>query len=843
MKKPEILSPAGDIECIKAAFAAGADAVYFGLPFFNARQRAKNIEPKQLPLIVSEAKLRGIKLYLTLNTLITEEEIPSLLDAIDTAMISGITDFIIQDMGILYILKKIYPMAKIHISTQATTHTKGQIVFFSKCNIARVNLARELSLSEIKEITKLAHKNNIETEVFIHGSYCISYSGQCYLCSFLEGCSGNRGLCQQNCRRLYKKGNKKSYYLNLKDNSALEHSSELMDTGVDSLKIEGRIKSPAYVYSIIKGWKTVLNNKEKKDTAILLLDGVFNRLFTSGYLLNSVSNSMFSETPLDRSLKKIAEVLSYSADNFLLEISHQIKSDLPSEIIIKDKYGYFICTAIAENIVSNNTKEKTDKQSFKRNDKPILYKIKITGKLDGKIKKGNEVFASRPALEAGEIEKTIESTVFRKIPVSAEISAASGEHFNLKLTAMNKHGIYESENPLSISVKNSTSKEDISKQLSRFGNTPFELENIIFKKWENNAFIPSSLINIARRKCTAEVLETIDSPRKDVFLKQYYTSGVPSVTTIDTDFHRYDIKNKLSVLIDNIVTAEKLKSLYGEKIDIILEVNDPTSNTNIDKTFTLFFPSVIEYSAEEKYKQLIKSCNNKIILNNTSFIETILDSGKEWIAGPFLNITNTLALKLFSEVSDCRGAVVSLELSLDQIKLLAERSDLPLYCFIYSAVKLMTTRQCLLEYKCGKKISDSSCYYNCCGEAFLDEINGRKLKIYKRKWNYTELYDTNFLLALEIVSAIKNDAPCFKASPAITRSTDKGVLHNPLSTNKVSNFIIDLRNFSFAEHNSDTIPIITELFINYLENPSSGNKIKITKLFKTTSKGNLKKGI
>jgi len=811
VKKPEILSPAGDIECIKAAFAAEADAVYFGLPFFNARQRAKNIEPKQLPLIVSEAKLRGIKLYLTLNTLITEKEIPSVLDAIDTAMISGITDFIIQDMGVLYILKKIYPMAKIHISTQTTTHTKGQTIFFSKCNITRVNLARELSLPEIKEITELAHKNNIETEVFIHGSYCLSYSGQCYLCSFLEGCSGNRGLCQQNCRRLYKKGNKKSYYLNLKDNSALEYSSELMDTKVDSLKIEGRIKSPAYVYSVVKGWKTILDCKENINIARSLLVGVFNRLFTSGYLLGNVNNNMFSETPLDRSLNKFAEVISYSADNFLLEISHQLKSDIPSEIIIKDDHGNFICTAIVDKIVNNNAKEKTNQQRLKKTSEinttkgSYLYKIKITGKLEGKIKKGNEVFASMPALEAGEVKKATENVVFRKIPVFAEIYAASGEHFGLKLESLNKQGTYESDKPLSLSVKNPVQKEDITKQLSRFGNTPFELENIIFKKWENNVFIPSSLINSARRKCTAELLETIDSPGKDIFLQEYDKIK-------ENKDHN---KNKLSVFIDNIVTAEKLKSLYEDKIDIILEVNDPTNSTNIDKSFTLFFPGVIEYNAEEKYKQLIKSCDNKIILNNTSFIEA-MDSGKEWIAGPFLNITNSLALKLFSETSDCRGAVVSLELSLEQIKLLAEKSELPLYCFIYSAVKLMTTRQCLLEYKCGKKISDSNCYYNCCGEDILDEINGRRIKIYKKEWNYTELYDSSFILIPEIVPAIHN---------------------------KISNFIIDLRNFSFVGHKPDTIPAITELFISYLENPISANKNKITELFRTTSKGNFKKGI
>jgi len=806
VRKPEILSPAGDIECIKAAFAAGANAVYFGLPFFNARQRAKNIDPKQLPSIVSEAKLRGIKLYLTLNTLITEGEIPLVLDVIDTAMISGITDFIIQDMGILYIFKKNYPMAKIHISTQATTHIKGQITFFGRHNITRINLARELSLSEIKELTDLAHKNNIETEVFVHGSYCISYSGQCYLCSFLEGCSGNRGLCQQNCRRLYKKRDKKKYYLNLKDNSALEYSSELMATKVDSLKIEGRIKSPAYVYSVVKGWKIILGSKEKKGAAALLFDGVFNRLFTAGYLEGNVSDDMFSDTPLDRSIKKFAEVISYTADDFLLEVSLQLKSDLPTEIIIKDVRGNFICTAVAENMVEN-TVNNGAKDSYS-------YKIKITGKLDGKIKKGNEVFVSRPALEAGEIKKAIENVVFRKIPVAAEICAESGARLNLKLEALDKHGTYESEKPLSASEKNPASMEDVSKQLSRFGNTPFELENIVFKKWEDNIFIPSSLINSARRKCTAELLETIDSPGKDIFLQQYCEKNNIKENKDRTPSAPW--KNRLSVFLDNIAIAEKLKSLYGKKINIILEVNDPTSNTNIDKSFTLFFPSVIEFGAEEKYKQFIKSCDNKIILNNTSFVETILDNGKEWIAGPFLNITNSLALKLFSETAGCSGAVISLELSLEQVKSLAEKSDLALSCFIYSAVKLMTTKQCLLEYRCGKKTSDSSCYYDCCGEDILDEINGRKIKIYKRKWNYTELYDNSFLLTPEVVSAVQN---------------------------KISDFIIDLRSFSFGGHNHETIPVITELFINYLESPTPVNKSKISEIFKTTSKGNIKKGI
>ncbi len=816
MKKPEILSPAGDIESIKAAFAAGADAVYFGLPLFNARQRAKNIDLKQLPSIVSEAKLRGIKLYLTLNTLITEEEIPAVLDVIDSAMISGIKDFIIQDIGILYILKKIYPMAEIHISTQATTHTKGQIIFLSKCGAARVNLARELQIEEVKELTNLAHENNLETEVFVHGSYCLSYSGQCYLCSFLEGCSGNRGLCQQNCRRLYKKENKKGYYLNLKDNNAIKYVSELIDAKVDSLKIEGRIKSPAYVYSTVKGWKTLVENREEKNREVeaqLLFDGVFNRLFTSGYLAGNINNTMFAKTPQDCSLKQFAEVISYTADNFLLELTHQLKSETPSELIIKDNSGNFICTAIAENIINKYEKDFKNTSNYIKNKDSYLYKIKITGKLEGKIKKGDIVFASKPALEAGEVKKMIESVLFRKIPLQAEIYACSGERFKLKLEAQGITGTFESGQPLSISLNNSVSKEDISKQLSRFGNTPFELENIIFDKWENNIFIPSSMINNARRKCTAQLLGTIDSPQKDIFLSKYY--GSSKTEKILNKNSSYSNKNKLSVLTDNITIAEKLKSILGNKIEILFEITDISNS--IDESFTLLLPSVMEYKAEEKYKEFIKNINNnKFILNNTAFVEIILNTNKQWIAGPFLNITNSLALKIFSENFNCIGGVVSFELSLDQIRLLAKKSNIPLSCFIYSATKLMTTRQCLLGYKCGKKASDSSCYYTCCGEDNLDEINGRRLKIYKRKWNYTEIYDNSFISIPEIVPVIQDT---------------------------ISNFIIDLRCFSFSSFNCEEIPAVAELFFNYINSPSSDTKNKIAGLFGPISKGNIKKGI
>lgn len=318
MKKIEILSPAGDIRSLYTAFEAGADAVYFGVSEFNARKRADNIELKDLPLIVSEAYLRGISLYLTLNTLITSDEIPAVIKLIEAVMNAGIKCFIIQDYGLLNIFNRFYPEAEIHISTQATTHLKEQIDFLSRSRISRVNLARELSIDEICDFTGFAHQKGLETEVFVHGSYCLSYSGQCYLSSVLEGLSGNRGLCAQLCRRLYRKTGKRGYYLNLKDNCASALAAELCRSGADSLKIEGRIKGPEYVYTAVKSWKEMTEEASSGSRINYSaheknLSSVFNRGFTSGYAQNSISD-MFSANPSDASYREVSEVQSYSAD-------------------------------------------------------------------------------------------------------------------------------------------------------------------------------------------------------------------------------------------------------------------------------------------------------------------------------------------------------------------------------------------------------------------------------------------------------------------------------------------------------------------------------------------------
>ena len=238
----ELLAPGGNIDSIKAAIAAGADAIYCGLNKFNARNRATNINFEELMGVLSLAHRNNCKVFLTLNIIITGSEIPALIRLLNKLVNTSIDGVIIQDFGLFYLLSKYFKGLEIHASTQLNTHNEGQIKFLSKLSADRVILSRELNLDEIKALALAGHKNNIQTEVFVHGSYCISFSGLCYMSSVHGGNSGNRGRCSQPCRDSYLTTPEgKDFPLNLKDNSAYSDLRELSDAGVDSVKIEGRV--------------------------------------------------------------------------------------------------------------------------------------------------------------------------------------------------------------------------------------------------------------------------------------------------------------------------------------------------------------------------------------------------------------------------------------------------------------------------------------------------------------------------------------------------------------------------------------------------------------------------
>ncbi|HHK8429854.1 TPA: U32 family peptidase [Vibrio parahaemolyticus] len=316
----ELLAPGGDLDSIKAAIAAGADAIYCGLDRFNARNRATNLTLDNLNGVLTLAHQHSCKIFLTLNVLILESEIPAivrLLCQLNTTKIDGV---IVQDLGLAYILKHHFPDLDVHASTQLNTHNEGQILFLNQLTASRVNLSRELNIDEIKHLAQFGREHNVMMEVFVHGSYCIGFSGICYISSARNGASGNRGRCSQPCREQYettKTGN--NYPLNMKDNSAFGDLKALADAGVYSLKVEGRIKKSHYVYIVVDNWRQQIDRlceglELSEDTTELYT--VFNRDFSNAFLQGDFGKAMYIDNPRDHAVKHFSKVYQcQSADD------------------------------------------------------------------------------------------------------------------------------------------------------------------------------------------------------------------------------------------------------------------------------------------------------------------------------------------------------------------------------------------------------------------------------------------------------------------------------------------------------------------------------------------------
>jgi putative protease len=257
MKKLELLAPAGSEQAFRAAIENGADAVYLGTEEFSARYYAENFKIDSLQDITKEAHKRGVKVYLTVNTLLNDQEISLYPEYLYKAAQSGVDALIVQDWGVINLTRNLVPEMPLHGSTQMTINSLQGVKYLQKQGFKRVVLARETSLEEVKKIKK---ETDIELEIFGHGALCISYSGICYFSSMLGGRSGNRGRCAQPCRLEYEfLNNKKQHYLSTKDIRMIEYISEIVNSGVSSIKIEGRMKRPEYVAVVTKHYREAVD--------------------------------------------------------------------------------------------------------------------------------------------------------------------------------------------------------------------------------------------------------------------------------------------------------------------------------------------------------------------------------------------------------------------------------------------------------------------------------------------------------------------------------------------------------------------------------------------------------
>ena len=288
----ELLAPAGSMESLKAAVQNGANAVYLGVGIFNARQSAKNFTTQTLPEAVKYCHIRGVAVHLTLNTIVSDKEMPELETLIRQAALAGVDAFIVQDLGVVRMCRQIAPSVAIHGSTQLTVHSLSGVQVCAALGMDRVVLSRELSREEIAYICA---NSPIEIETFAHGALCMCYSGQCYLSSAIGGRSGNRGRCAQPCRQTYGYGRwEQKYPLSLKDNCLVQYLKELEDMGVASLKLEGRMKKPEYVAAVTSVYRKAIDEGKVTKDMENQLHTAFNRQgFTDGYYTGKIGKQMF----------------------------------------------------------------------------------------------------------------------------------------------------------------------------------------------------------------------------------------------------------------------------------------------------------------------------------------------------------------------------------------------------------------------------------------------------------------------------------------------------------------------------------------------------------------------
>ncbi len=298
--KPEVLAPAGSMEALEAAVRSGADAVYLGAQEMNARRNAENFGEQQLKNAISYCHIRGVKVYLTLNILISNHELAHALEIVRSAYRFGIDAVIVQDLGLARLIHTAFPELQLHASTQMTVMSESALYDLKEIGFSRVVAAREMNAYELKRLCDTARQLDMTVEVFVHGALCMSVSGQCLMSAILGGRSGNRGLCAGPCRLPFEAPNGTGYDLSLKDLSLLPHIDTLAEMGVASLKIEGRMKRPEYVAAATASARQAVDKKEIPDLLKSSLSNVFSRSgFTDGYFTKKIGTDMFGTRTKD----------------------------------------------------------------------------------------------------------------------------------------------------------------------------------------------------------------------------------------------------------------------------------------------------------------------------------------------------------------------------------------------------------------------------------------------------------------------------------------------------------------------------------------------------------------
>ncbi len=701
MNKKELLVPVGNKECLISAINAGCDAVYLAGSNYGARKYAENFSNNEIVDAIKMCHIYGVKVYVTINTLIFDREFPDVVEFIKFLHKNNVDAIIMQDIGLINYIHQILPNLELHASTQMHVHNKDTLNFLENLGVKRVVFARELSLNYINSI-----KTNLEKEVFIHGALCISYSGQCLFSSRVLNRSGNRGACAGMCRLPYKllENNQVvntpgDYLLSPKELCSIDTFTKLMESDILSFKIEGRMKSPEYVYYVTKIYRNLINkyyNNEKlsvnKDDFDMLMS-IYNREYTKGYL-NNDSDIMNIKSPNHQGLL-IGKVIEYNNKKIkikLLKNLHQFDS-------IRFKNNNLGCTV---NFLYNSK----DNLINEGNKGDIIYLDNFLN-----INSLDDVYLTKPYIK-------LETSVTKKIDIDLKITLKTNELIRV-LVSDNKNN-FEIYGPMVEKSKNSPiSKDNVIKQLSKLNNTPYKLNNIDIDI-DNNIFVNLKELNILRRNMV-DKLNEIRIGKSNYVLGHY-----------NSEYHKDKDITGISVVVRN-----------KEQLDIVLKYNiDRIYTTNKD-----LLSDKVKYKVPRDLLN-IDNLNNDMLLTDYSQVFKYPSSHSDY----FLNITNTYSVDYLSKYTEL--ITLSPELSMNSLKdMQLKNKNVEIY--IYGKLELMLMKYCPLNYLLNKDKTCSICKNN--NKYYLQDRNNYLYRIITNKDTHsTIIYDYKNIDLIDNINTFKN---------------------------------------------------------------------------------------
>lgn len=689
--KKELLAPAGDFETLKQAVHHGADAIYLGGKKFGARKFASNFNEEEMKKAISYCHLYGVKIYVTVNTMIYEEELEEVIQYVSFLHHYSVDAIIVQDLGLIRILRKQFPNLEIHASTQLHNHNKEGLRLLEELGVKRVVVARELSLREIEELD-----TTMEIECFIHGALCVCYSGQCLFSSLLLSRSGNRGACAGICRlpfQLLEDGKvvqtEGNYLLSPRELNSMNRIRELMESKVTSFKIEGRMKSPSTIGFIVYLYRKLIDSYEKNRSYSLTEEEkknllmLFNREFTDGFLFfSSFSNLMNIKSP---------NHIGYPIGKVISVKDSKIEISLTEELTQED--GIRFLESESGMIVN--------------------YLYNSSSKLIHSASKGERVFVnSKVSAKVGDtVMKTLDKKLLenleqypeKKIPVEMKVVAHYPNDFVLIVTD-SFHEVRKEGDFLCLAEKSPTTEERVISQLKKTGNTPFTVSKITVEM-DDNLFLPIPLLNQLRREALEELAlireksaptEVIENPY-EIQMKSNQSSSKITYTALVRNKEQLEACREVG--IEEFYTPDF--SLYQEfkntlpiyyRLDRVMPTHPPFSK---ERLLIGELGSVYSYAREN-----------------------------EVVSDYYLNVGNHSMIQFLSE-HKVKRITLSVECTLEQIESILNRqsSNSEIEMILYGHIEAMVMKYCPLSLVL--KQENGSCNFCRTGKKYsLRDRNG-----------------------------------------------------------------------------------------------------------------------